>query len=353
MDADLATALQEQVRAAYKQRTRLCIRGGGSKDFYGRSASGEPLDVAGHRGIVHYEPAELVLTARGGTPLKEIESTLAREGQMLAFEPPHLGPCATLGGTIACGLAGPRRAYAGAARDAVLGVRCISGEGKPLRFGGEVVKNVAGFDAFRLMTGAMGSLGVLLDVSLRVVPRPERELTLGFERDSATAIEEMTRWSSRALPLTATAHDGERLYARLEGTEPGVDAARHALGGEPVKDGPRLWEALREQQHPFFSGDEPLWRLSVPPASPASTVVGRWLVEWGGAQRWLKTALPPKIIRETAARAGGHATLFRGGDREGSVFHPLPAPLLRMHKELKTAFDPRGILNPGRMYVEF
>lgn len=353
MGADHAGELQEQVRSSYEQRTALCIRGAESKAFYGRTPEGAPLNAARHRGVIHYESAELVMTARCGTPLKEIESALAKHNQMLAFEPPHYAAGATLGGTVACGIAGPRRAYGGSVRDAVLGVRCISGEGKILRFGGEVVKNVAGFDAFRLMTGAMGTLGVLLDVSLRVVPQPERELTLSYECGSRAAVEEMTRWSACPLPVSATAHDGERLYLRLEGTREGVDAAKRVLGGERVDDGPEVWRSLREQQHPFFSGEEPLWRLSVPPATPPSAVVGRWLIEWGGAQRWLKTALPANIIRETAARAGGHATRFRGGDRDGAVFHPLSAPVLRAHKALKNAFDPRGILNPQRMYAEF
>lgn len=350
---DMTPALQEAVRAAHERRTPLAIVGGGSKRFYGRPLRGEPLPVGGHRGIVNYEPAELVVTARAGTPLRDIERCLHEHGQMLAFEPPHFGTGATLGGTVACGLAGPRRPHAGAVRDHLLGVRCLSGDGRPLRFGGEVVKNVAGFDAFRLMAGALGTLGVLLEASLKVLPRPECALTLAFEGSSAEALERFVAWNRTALPISATAWDGARFYLRLEGSAAGIESARRALGGEELAEGAGFWTALREQRHPYFGDNEPLWRLSLPPAAPPLAIVGRWLYEWGGAQRWLKTALPPKLIRETAARHGGHAQLFRGGEREGAVFHPLPPALLELHKNLKQVFDPRGILNAQRMYRDF
>lgn len=272
---------------------------------------------------------------------------------MLAFEPPYYGPGATLGGTVACGLAGPRRPYAGAVRDHLLGVRCLSGDGRILRFGGEVVKNVAGFDAFRLMAGAVGTLGVLLDVSFKVVPRPEHEQTLVFECKPRDALAMLTDWHQLPLPISAGACDGTRLYVRLEGSAAGVNDARGRLGGEELPQGGAFWQAVREQRHPYFSDNDPLWRLSLPPATPPLSIVGRWFFDWGGAQRWLKTALPPKLIRETAARSGGHAQLFRGGEREGAVFHPLSPPLFELHKNLKQVFDPRGILNPQRMYREF
>jgi glycolate oxidase FAD binding subunit len=344
--------LQDAVRMAYDLRTPLAIQGGNSKRFYGRVARGEPLLVAGHRGIVTYEPAELVITARCGTPLAEIEQCLRERGQMLAFEPPHYGSGATLGGTIACGLAGPRRPYAGAVRDHLLGVRCLAGDGRLLRFGGEVVKNVAGFDAFRLMAGALGTLGILLETSLKVVPRPEQELTLAFEHVPREALARMNEWQRSPLPISAAACDDSRLYVRLEGSAPGIKEARSRLGGEELPQGDAFWQTVREQRHPYFSDNDPLWRLSLPPATPPLSIVGRWFFDWGGAQRWLKTALPPKLIRETAARSGGHAQLFRGGERE-AVFHPLPPALLELHKNLKQVFDPRGILNPQRMYREF
>lgn len=351
--ADLTRDLQEAVRSACDRRTPLSIEGGGSKRFYGRPARGEPLAVAGHRGILMYEPAELVITARCGTPLSEIEQCLRERRQMLAFEPPHHGPGATLGGTIACGLAGPRRPYSGAVRDHLLGARCLSGDGRLLRFGGEVVKNVAGFDAFRLMAGALGTLGVLLDVSLKVAPLPEHELTLAFECGPKDALARLNDWHRLPLPISAGASDGTRFYVRLEGSVAGASDARRRLGGEELADGNAFWEAVREQRHPYFTDSDPLWRLSLPPATPPLSIVGRWFYDWSGAQRWLRTALPPKLIRETAARCGGHAQLFRGGEREGMVFHPLSPPLLELHKNLKQTFDPRGILNPQRMYREF
>lgn len=353
MDGDCSEALREAVIAAGERRASLCIRGGGSKAFYGRRAQGEPLPVAAHRGIVRYEPAELTLTARCGTTVAAAEEALAGQGQMLPFEPPRFSPAATLGGTVACGLAGPRRAYAGAVRDFLLGVRCISGEGRLLRFGGEVMKNVAGFDAFRLMAGAMGTLGVLLELTFKVLPRPEWELTLVFECDAATAIAAMTGWASRPLPLGATAFDGERLYLRLEGSEAAVAAAHRMIGGETEPQGAAFWAAVRDHRHPWFRAEGALWRISLPPAAPPLPIVGEWFIEWGGAQRWLRTALAPKFIREMSARNGGHATLFRGGDRDGSVFHPLSPAVLEAHRRLKQAFDPRGILNPQRMYKDF
>lgn len=352
MERDCGEALREAVRQACDRRTPLCIRGGGSKSFYGRIAHGEILDTSTHRGIVNYAPAELVLTVRAGTPLAAVEETLAGSGQMLPFEPPRFSPAATIGGAVACAIAGPRRPYAGAVRDFLLGVRCISGEGRPLRFGGEVVKNVAGFDAFRLMAGAMGTLGVLLEASFRVLPRPRRELTLAFEHDARGALAEMSGWATRPLPLGATAFDGQRLYLRLEGGDDAVAAARDALGGEIVREGTRFWESVREHTHRFFREDGSLWRISVPPATPPLPIVGEWFIEWGGAQRWLRTALAPKFVREMSARAGGHASLFRGGDREGNVFHPMPPALMDIHRKLKLAFDPHGILNPQRMYRE-
>jgi glycolate oxidase FAD binding subunit len=353
MDGDHSEALQAAVIAARDRRTPLCIRGGDSKAFYGRQPLGEPLRTAMHRGIVDYEPVELTLKARCGTPLVVVEETLAAQGQMLAFEPPHFSPAATVGGTVACAIAGPRRASAGAVRDFMLGVRCISGEGKLLNFGGAVMKNVAGFDAFRPMAGALGTLAVLLDVTFKVLPRPEHSLTLGFECDAARAVAAMNAWSSRSLPVSATAFDGRVLHVRLEGGEKAVAVAAAALGGETGPRGAEFWHAVREHRHPYFQQSGALWRISVPPATPPLPIVGEWFIEWGGAQRWLRTALAPKFIREMCARCGGHATLFRGGDRDGSVFHPLAPSLLALHRRLKQAFDPYGILNPQRMYRDF
>ncbi len=349
--ADRADELQQAVRRALAQGRPLALTGGGSKGFYGGEPVGEPLSVSGHTGVVNYEPRELVLTARAGTPLEEIESLLAGEGQMLAFEPPRFGAGATLGGTVACGLSGPRRPWSGAVRDFVLGVRMINGRGERLRFGGEVMKNVAGYDVSRLMCGALGTLGLLLEVSLKVLPRPEAEVTLVQERGEEEAIELMNRWSGEPLPLSAACHDGLHLHVRLSGSPTAVAAARRRLGGDPMEDGERFWESLREQRHPFFQGNKPLWRLSVPAATPPLALPGRQLVDWGGAQRWLVSDVPVEEIRHQAAAVGGSATSFRGGDR-GHAFHPLPAPLKRLQRRIKRAFDPRGIFNPGRLYPE-
>ncbi len=351
-DHDISGDLQSAVRAAIADRAPLNLIGGGTKQFYGRQAEGKPLAVSGNRGVVAYEPTELVITARAGTPLVELEMLLAKKGQMLPFEPPHFGPQATLGGAIACGFSGPRRPYTGAARDFVLGVNLLNGKGEILTFGGQVMKNVAGYDVSRLMVGALGTLGILLEVSLKVLPKPAHETTLALEQTETEAIATMVAWGGRPLPISASCFDGARLYARLSGTEQGTSAACKKIGGEIVKDGDDFWHRLREHQLPFFSDTTPLWRLSIPPAAPKLTLPGKWLLDWGGAQRWLKSAATAAAVRERAAAAGGHATLFRGGDRN-DVLHPLAAPLMRLHRDLKAAFDPHGILNPRRMYVEW
>jgi glycolate oxidase FAD binding subunit len=350
---DQTTELLERVRAAAASHTPVDIQGSGSKTFLGRAPVGEPLLVGGHCGILNYQPKELVVTARGGTTLEEIEGTLAKEGQMLPFEPPYFGPGATLGGSVACGLSGPARPYSGSARDFVLGMRVLSGRAETLRFGGEVMKNVAGYDVSRLMTGAFGTLGVLLEVSLKVMPVPAVERTLVQERSAAEAIALMNQWAGRPLPLTATCHDGNHLYLRLSGAETSVRQAASVIGGETLSNHGDFWRnRLREQGHGFFQGEKPLWRISLPPATPPLDLPGKWLMEWGGAQRWLRTDLDAAAIRKAAAAAGGHATLFRGGDRSGAVFHPLPPALLQLHRNLKQAFDPLGLFNPGRIYSE-
>ena len=350
MDADLTESLRERSRAAADDGTPLAIIGGGTKDFLGRITQAERFDISGHRGIVTYEPTELVLSARGGTPLAEVKAALDEQRQMLAFEPPAFGQAATIGGTISAGLSGPARPYAGAARDFVLGTRVLNGKGEALRFGGEVMKNVAGYDVSRLMTGAFGTLGVLLEVSLKVLPIPAAVRTVAFEVDAEEAIERCNAWAATPVPVTGACHDGERLRIRLSGTKGGVAAAARALGGEAL-DGEAFWTALREQTLPFFNRiGEPLWRVSVPPGAGTIRMGGAVLVDWGGALRWVRTGAPADEVRTAAERAGGHATLFRGGDRTGSVFHPLPPAVRKLHERLKAAFDPAGIFNPGRMY---
>ncbi len=343
IDNDIANQLAETVRRAAGTHTPLAIRGNGSKRFLTGESVGETLDVTGHRGIVNYEPTELVLTARAGMPLQEIESTLAEHRQMLAFEPPHFGEDATLGGTIACNLSGPRRPWAGAARDHVLGTRIINGRGEILKFGGEVMKNVAGYDISRLMAGARGTLGVLLDVSLKVLPRPAHELTLALEMTADEAIERMNRWAGQPLPLTGACHSGETLYLRLSGSETAVRAAQARIGGAEYGKGAGYWIDLREQRRAFFGGEVPLWRFSVPPATPMLRLPGKWKLDWGGAQRWLKSDAPPEEVHRAAVAAGGRAQPWRG--IASPVTAPLPAVLQHLHERLRQAFDPAGLFN--------
>jgi glycolate oxidase FAD binding subunit len=351
---EIVDNLSRLIREAAKQKRPLCIRGGGTKDFYGGPIHGHKLNIEDYRGIVAYEPTELVITARAGTPLSEIEAALRDKGQMLAFEPPHFGQSATLGGCVATGLSGPRRPYAGAVRDFVLGVRILDGKGDDLTFGGQVMKNVAGYDVSRLMAGSLGTLGVLLEVSLKVLPLPAYEATLLLKRREADAISLMNEWAARPLPVTATAcRDGD-LRVRLSGARVSVDAALKKIGGEAASPSvaERYWAGIREQTDPFFAGEEPLWRLSVKPTTPPLDLPGAQLIEWGGALRWLRSRVDAATIRNAAARAGGHATLFRGGDKAQGVFHPLSPILMKLHRNLKQAFDPAGVLNPGRLYPD-
>jgi glycolate oxidase FAD binding subunit len=344
---DLAAELQQQVLAALERGIALNIAGNRTKGFYGMPAAGRALPVSAHRGIVHYEPTELIVTARAGTTLDELESVLAREGQMLGFEPPYFGCDATLGGTIACGFSGPRRPFAGSARDFVLGCRLINGRGEIVSFGGEVMKNVAGFDVSRLMVGAMGTLGVLLEISLKVLPQPAAETSLALEATPENAHSAMLRWASTPLPISALAYDG-RLRVRLSGAESAVVAARRQLGGE-VEDVPSaFWTDLREHRLPFFQTEENLWRLSLPPAAPRAWIEGAWLLDWGGAQRWLRTSAAPAEVFAAARQLGGHATLFRSA-RPEFRFQPLPANLLALHQRVKRAFDPHRLFNVGRL----
>jgi glycolate oxidase FAD binding subunit len=351
---EIAENLSRLIREAAKQTRPLCIRGGGTKDFYGGSIHGYKLNIGDYRGIVAYEPTELVISARAGTPLSEVEGALRQKNQMLAFEPPHFGEGSTLGGCVAAGLSGPRRPYAGAVRDFVLGVRILDGKGDDLTFGGQVMKNVAGYDVSRLMAGSLGTLGVLLEVSLKVLPLPAYEATLLLKRREAEALSLMNEWAARPLPVTATGYRDGDLRVRLSGAQVAVEAAMKKIGGQaaPPSVAERYWAGIREQTDTFFAGEEPLWRLSVKSTTPPLDLPGAQLIEWGGALRWLRSRAGTATIRDAAARAGGHATLFRGGDRSQGVFHPLPPVLMKLHHNLKQAFDPAGVLNPGRLYPD-
>ena len=346
-DADIAAELADRVRQATARGTPLRIVGGDTKRFYGRQIEGQPLEISGHRGVLSYDPSELVITARAGTPIHEINALLAEHDQMLAFEPPVLGAASTLGGVVASGLAGPRRPFVGAVRDFVLGVTVLDGRGDALRLGGTVFKNVAGFDGFRLMAGAHGCLGVLLDVSLRVVPRPATEQSVSIDEDWPTSKARLAGLTARQTPLSAALHDGERLHLRFSGSEGGVGKAARESGGRPVPTG--FWEDLRDFELPLFAS-EGLWRLSIPHAGALADRGGQRLIDWAGSQVWLATDARPAEVRGACERLGGHATLFRGAHPGDEVFTPLPPPLLALHRRIKAAFDPAAVFNPGRMY---
>ncbi len=348
---------QARIRQAVENRAPLHICGGGSKSFYGQSVSNQTaliLDTTAYHGIIDYEPTELVVTARAGTRLTDLESVLAQHDQMLAFESPHWSEAATLGGCVATGLSGPRRVSAGSVRDFVLGVRLLNGEASDLHFGGQVMKNVAGYDVSRLMVGAMGTLGVLLEVSLKVLPKPATEITLCMDIDERSAIERMNQWAGRPLPISATCYVDHVLYLRLSGAESAVRAAQAKLGAETWGDGEAFWQSVREQTHSFFQSSKPLWRLSINPTTAPLSIPGKQLMEWHGGLRWVvcEDLIDAESIRSTAKAAGGQATLFRHGDGKTPVFHPLSPGVMKIHRALKEKFDPQRIFNPGRFYSE-
>lgn len=356
--------LVEQVRAAQADGSALLIRGGGTKDFYGGVLTGKPLELGALRGICSYEPTEMVITARAATPLHELEEALAERGQYLAFEPPRFGARGqtTVGGMVAAGLAGPARAAVGSVRDFVLGACVLNGRGELLRFGGQVMKNVAGYDAARLFAGSMGVLGVICEVSLKVLPVAASCQSMELDCEQAQALRLLHTWARSALPLNASAWHEGILRVRFCGA---VAAVRLAL--ERVKKdcavrileqdvAQRHWEAQRDQTHEFFAKRDDgaprpaLWRLSVPATHPPLDLSGQILIEWGGAQRWYWTQVPAETVRETAARASGHASVFRAQTRSADFLAPLPGPLERIHRALKQSFDPAGIFNRGRLY---
>ncbi len=343
--------------AASQRPLRLC--GGGSKDFYGQVNAGELLDTRAHAGIVEYDPTELVVTARCGTPLADLEAALAERQQMLACECPQFGAAATIGGAVAAGLSGPGRQSAGSVRDFVLGAKLMDGRGEVLAFGGRVMKNVAGYDVSRLLAGSLGTLGLILEVSLKTLPMPVASATLSFELPEERALHTLNQWGGKPLPVSASAWSDGELRVRLSGAAAAVSAACESLGGERVADTDAavFWRGLRDQTAAFFGGeDSPLWRLSVPSTAAPLGLAGGQLIEWGGALRWWRSGADAAVIRAAAAKAGGHATLFRGNEAlkaAAGVFHPLPPAMMQIHQRLKSQFDPAGIFNRGRMYPEF
>jgi glycolate oxidase FAD binding subunit len=346
--AEVLEAWRARLAAARAARTPLRLTGAGTKDFYGETLAGEPFSLTAYRGVIDYEPSELVITARCGTPLSELEATLAAHGQFLAFEPPAFGGDPTFGGVIAAGLSGPRRPYAGAARDFVLGAHLLTAAGEELRFGGQVMKNVAGFDVSRLLCGSLGILGILTQVSVKVLPRPRLEETVRLELPAARAIECFNEWAGAPLPLSAAAWWGGQAWVRLSGAMAAVAAAHARIGGERVGETParEFWETLRHLRGPLEC--ERLWRLSLPSATAPLPVEGEVLIDWGGALRWHLDPPAGAPLRELAQRAGGSALMWRG-ETAGPRFHPLAQAVQALHRRLKERFDPHGIFNPGRL----
>jgi glycolate oxidase FAD binding subunit len=345
--------LRERIIAAQRTGSPLRLRGSGSKDFYGEKFDGEIVDTRTLAGIVDYEPSELVITARCGTPLSQIETTLAQHGQFLAFEPPAFGADPTIGGIVACGLSGPRRVSVGAARDFVLGASLLNARGELLHFGGQVMKNVAGFDVSRVLCGSLGILGLITQVSLKVLPRPRAETTLQLDCDAARALEQFNRWRAQPLPISATSWHEGIASVRLSGSPSAVRTARDLIGGEALEPAgaESWWRSVRDQTLGFFTdGAARLWRLSLP-ATASLDAGGAGLLEWSGALRWVRSGAPAGQVRALAERAGGTATLWRG-ERNGSMFHPLPPTSLELHRRLKSEFDPRAIFNRGRLIAE-
>lgn len=347
---DMAMDIASRVKAAYQTHTPLNITGEGSKSFLGLiSADATPLDVKGHCGIIEYDPAELVMVARAGTPLQEIVNLLDDNQQIMGFEPPFINSGATLGGAIAAGLAGPARAYSGSVRDFILGAGFINGKGEIITTGGKVMKNVAGFDLFRPMAGSMGTLGVLLKVAIRTVPRPEAELSLVQEEDDeASALEKMNLWRVKTQAVSGATWDGQTIRIRLSGSTAGVKHGRTQIGGEILLDD-TYWHDLNNHKLDFFKQKGRLWRISVAAMSGPISEGSSQLVDWGGAQRWLKSDESPDSLRSRATRLGGHATCF-SDDQSVPTFHPLEGNLLALNQRFKAALDPAGILNPGRLH---
>ncbi|CAN5311908.1 glycolate oxidase subunit GlcE [soil metagenome] len=373
---------QQAVEDAARTAVPLALRGGGTKHWLGQAEAGTPVETGTWSGVVDYEPSELVITVRAGTPLAEVEHTLAEHGQVLAFEPPRFGAASTIGGVVAAGLSGPRRigygAVSGALRESVLGLRLLDGRARHLRFGGTVMKNVAGYDVSRLIAGSMGVLGLITELSLKALPKPPLDQTLCFEASEIEAIERLNRWAGQPLPISASAWrpsragdgsfrsdaDGSRLgmlTLRLSGSQPAVESAIARLGGEqlPAELAERSWTGLRDQTDEFFDTLLPVWRIGVPQTAAPLELDGDTLIEWHGAQRFVIADLDADELRARLRPLGGHATAWRSRSdgssapaRQASAFTPLTPALMTIHRRLKAEFDPAGIFNRGRLYPD-
>ncbi len=383
MNAPLEAPLSriaDRVRAAAADRTPLRLRGGGSKDFFGPPSHGAPVDCTELQGILAYEPTELVVTVAAGTPLVELEAALAEKGQCLPFEPPHFGwqpnTHATVGGMVAAGWSGPPRASVGGVRDYVLGLHLINGRGEHLQYGGQAMKNVAGYDVSRLLVGSMGTLGLMTQVSLKVLPQAPAEATLVFALGQSQALQHLHGWGGQPLPLNASCwvHDPaapgggqDLLFVRLRGAVAAVESACKRMlaqcPGQRVDPAQAQadWARCRNQTLPFFarpSGDLVLWRLSVAPTAPALNLPWAQLVEWHGGLRWLWAAPDAGAELQALARThGGFAMPFVAQPsmftRANGAFDSQDPVALAVQRRIKQALDPQGIFNPGRLSAQF
>lgn len=342
--------LQDQVRDAVSESRTLCIVGGNSKQHMGREQVGDPLELSNYAGVVEYQPTELMITVRAGTTISVLQEILAQENQMLASESPEFDAKATIGGTLACNQSGPSRPWYGSIRDQVLGIRLINGNAEHLRFGGQVMKNVAGYDVSRLQAGAMGTLGVITEVSLKVLPRPDSSITVRRQVDASDAIRVMNEINRLPMPLTGACwYDGE-MYVRLSGAAAVINAAAAKMEGERLQDSAAFWTGLREQALPFFGSAKDLWRFSVRSTSPHFEHLVDWLIDWGGAQRWLAGRYERDELDGIATNSGGELSCIRGGDRSAEVFSSRAGAHRAMLVRMKQAFDPSSVFNPGRLY---
>lgn len=342
---DIAADLQQQVLQAHHAQSGLRIVGGGSKDFYVPAVDAPPIDVSAHRGIVNYAPSELVVTARAGTRIAELNAILKEHHQCLTFEPPEFDGQATLGGSIATAIAGPGRVFSGGTRDAMLGVKLLSGDGKIEHFGGEVMKNVAGYDVSRLMCGAQGSLGIILEVSIKVMPiKPHA--CFQYACDAAEAIQHMHDWMQHGRGLSGLAYDGAHLHVRLEREADAITTHKQHFGVPLQQADDQFWEDVREWRHPSMQIGDGLWRIHWPPCTPPIMEANTSLLDWGGQRQFIPAAGANASIRQQVQGRGGHTHLHTAAGVDGAE---LPQPLLALHRRIKASFDPHAVLNPGRL----
>jgi glycolate dehydrogenase FAD-binding subunit len=344
--------LKEQVLTAINEANPLKIIGGNSKAFLGRQIEGTTIDMSDYSGVVSYEPTELYISVKAGTLLSDVKKVLSEQNQMLAFEPPQINEKTTIGGIVATGLSGPRRPYSGSVRDFVLGIKCINGLAKDLSFGGQVMKNVAGYDLSRLLTGSYGTLGIIHEVTFKVLPLPEFELTGSIAIDRLAALKLMSELSTKPNPVSAVSYDGENLFVRFSGNEKTVNDSLKEFNLEKTKRGEEYWDNLCHYKHSVFNQDKPIWRLSVPQIAQIDLKDEECLIDWAGSQYWLASNRSADEIFSMAAEQGGSAMLFRGGDQEGAVFQPLSKTMFKFQQQVKQAFDPHYVLNPGKLYKE-